>query len=335
MIIENRSPTRVDLAGGTLDMWPLYNFVGRAKTINLAIDIWTSAKLVKQSDQQVIIESLDYNKKWNFKSTQELLELVDPQLSLFQNTIKPFYERYTAAFQQGFHLTTKSESPIGGGLGGSSSLVISMLKSFAKYTDHTFNNIHDLVYWAHNIEACILNTPTGTQDYYPAATGGLCFIDYTISGITQTIINPNNTPFAENFLLVNTGKSHHSGLNNFEVLKSVVQKDSKVMSALNDIKSISEDLFNVIQNQLWSEIPNIFKREFQSRIQLTPAFSSLEIEKLADISLKNGAEAVKICGAGGGGCVLVWVSPKNRQKVIEACENEKFQCLPAKPVSPL
>lgn len=335
MTIETRSPTRVDLAGGTLDMWPLHNFVGSAKTINLAIDIWTYAKLTKATDPQVTIESLDYNKNWTFKSTQDFLHTVDPQISLFQNTVKPFFDLYPLIFKQGFHLTTKSESPIGGGLGGSSSLVISMLKTFSQHSGHQFKDVHDMVYWAHNIEACVLNTPTGTQDYYPAATGGLCFIDYKISGITQSVVSPVNTPFAENFLLVNTGKSHHSGLNNFEVLKSAVQKDSKVLSALNDIKLISDDLFEVIKNKSWQDIPPLFRREFQSRIQLTPAFSSPEIEKLADISLKNGAEAVKICGAGGGGCVLVWVDPKNRQKVIEACENEKFQCLPAKPVSPL
>lgn len=192
-----------------------------------------------------------------------------------------------------------------------------------------------MVHWAHNIEASILNTPTGTQDYYPAVTGGLNFIDYKISGISQSVIDPMETPFAENFLLVNTGKSHHSGLNNFEVLKSAVQQDSQVISALYDIKKISDEMFEVIQNKTWQKLPDLFQREYQSRLQLTPAFSSLEIEKLSDISLKNGAEAVKICGAGGGGCVLVWVQNQYRQKVIAACEKEKFQCLSAKPVSPL
>lgn len=73
MMIEIKSPTRVDLSGGTLDLWPLYNFVGNAKTINLAIDIWTTATLDFSSDGAIHIESLDYQKKWFFKSTQDLL----------------------------------------------------------------------------------------------------------------------------------------------------------------------------------------------------------------------------------------------------------------------
>ena len=210
-----------------------------------------------------------------------------------------------------------------------------MLKAFAVFVNHQYLSTNDLVHWAHNIESRILNTPTGTQDYYPAVTGGLSFIEYKISGITQTVIDPVHTPFAENFLLVNTGKSHHSGLNNFEVLKSAVAQNQTVMSALHEINKISQEMYDVIQNKNWQKLPDLFQREYQSRIKLTPAFSSPEIERLSDISLKNGAEAVKICGAGGGGCVLVWVQNQYRQKVIEACEKEKFQCLPAKPVSPL
>jgi D-glycero-alpha-D-manno-heptose-7-phosphate kinase len=334
-VIRIKSPTRVDLSGGTLDMWPLYNFVGSARTINLAIDIWTTAELIQKSDRTIDIESVDYQQIWKFKNTDDFLSALDPKLNLFQSVIKPFSQLYPNEIQKGFSLKTKSESPIGGGLGGSSSLVISMLKAFSNLTNHKFDSTNDLVHWAHNIEACVLNTPTGTQDYYPAVTGGLSFIDYKASGILQMVIDPKNTPFAENFLLVNTGKSHHSGLNNFEVLKSAVQQDQKVMSALREIKKISDEMFNVIQTKQWLKLPDLFQREYQARIQLTPAFSSPEIERLSEISLKNGAEAVKICGAGGGGCVLVWVKNEYRQKVIDACEKEKFQCLPAKPVSPL
>ena len=334
-MIEFKSPTRVDLSGGTLDLWPIYNFVGSAKTINLAIDIWTTAQLLKSNNKKIEIESLDYKKKWNFNSINDFLENTDASLNLFQNVIRPFFALYPEILNQGFFLKTKSESPIGDGLGGSSSLVISMLKAFSKLTGHQFLSNHDLVQWAHNIEACVLNTPTGTQDYYPAVSGGLNFIDYKISGISQTVMDPVKTPFVENFLLVNTGKSHHSGLNNFEVLKSAVQKNQKVMSALFEIKKISDEMFDVIQTKNWIKLPDLFQREYQSRLQLTPAFSSPEIEKLSDISLKNGADAVKICGAGGGGCVLVWVQNQYRQKVIAACEKENFQCLSAKPVGPL
>ena len=333
-MIKIKSPTRVDLAGGTLDMWPLYNIVGGAKTINLAIDIWTEAHLT-DSPELFVIESLDYQKKWEFSDIDSFLSALDPKLFLFQKALAPFCQMYPQKFKTPFHLKTRSESPIGGGLGGSSSLMISILKAFAQWTEHQFISSHQIVHWAHNIESEILNTPTGTQDYYPAVSGGLNILDYSFSGIQQKVLTLENTPFDKYFLLVNTGRSHHSGLNNFEVLKSTVEQNTKVVAALKDIAQISSEFENVILNKNWNLIPALFQREYAARIQLTPAFSSPEIERLADISIHNGADAVKICGAGGGGCVLVWVEPSKRESVVKACEKEKFQCLPTKPVAAL
>ena len=334
-MITIKSPTRVDLAGGTLDLWPLYNFIGSARTVNLAIDIWTKVNLEARTDKSIEVHSLDLKQKWNFESYKQFIETLDPKLHLYQSVISKFHIKAPQIVEQGFAISTQSESPIGGGLGGSSSLIISMMKAFSQLTKIKFASSHEMAHWAHNLEAEILNTPTGTQDYYPAITGGLNHLDYDTFGIKQEIQDPKGSPLHDNFLLVYTGRSHHSGLNNFEVMKSAVAKDPKVMAALRKIKLIADDLWKAIQDKNWDKLPELFREEYDARIQLTPAFTSPEIERLNQIGLSNGALAVKICGAGGGGCVLVWVTPEHRQKVISACENEKFQCLNARPVSPL
>lgn len=327
--ILKKSPTRVDLAGGTLDMWPLFNFVGGATTINLAIDIWTEAELTPNKNSEINIQSKDLNQEWQFADFETFLKALDPKILFYQKILEKF------SIPSGFTLKTSSQSPIGGGLGGSSSLVISIIKAFNEWLNIAEKNPAQLVQLAHNIEAEILKTPTGTQDYYPAITGGLGFIEYSAKGIQSAVQSIAGTPFEDHFLLVYTGKSHHSGLNNFEVLKSAVEGDIKVLSALKKIKQIAEELKTAIKQSRWSDLPQLFRQEYEARIQLTPAFSSPEIEKLAKITLAAGALAVKICGAGGGGCVLVWVPPQNRQKVVQACQNEKFQCLNALPVNPM
>ncbi|HWU42132.1 MAG TPA: hypothetical protein VN132_01800, partial [Bdellovibrio sp.] len=73
----------------------------------------------------------------------------------------------------------------------------------------------------------------------------------------------------------------------------------------------------------------------EARVRLAPEFTSPEISRLAELSLQNGAEAVKICGAGGGGCVLVWCPPEKKQGVAHACQKAGFQVMDAKPVNPL
>lgn len=327
MKIVVKSPTRVDLAGGTLDLWPLNQFVGGATTINVAINIWTQAEIVESEKIEWISKDLNIHKV--YQNLNEVLSEQDSNLKLFQAVVRFFKP------QKGFKLTTQSESPVGGGLGGSSSLTISMLKAFALLCDRPFESVHQLVHVAHNLEAQVLNTPTGTQDYYPAVTGGLGLIRYTESGIEHRALEIENSPLAQHFLLVYTGKSHHSGINNFEVMKSAVTKDSKTMKALFDLKEISQSMEKSVLSRNWQSLPALFNQEFEARVRLSPAFSSPEIIKLAEITKNAGADAVKICGAGGGGCILVWTPPENREKVTQACQKQNFQVMSASPCNPI
>jgi D-glycero-alpha-D-manno-heptose-7-phosphate kinase len=327
MMIKIKSPTRVDLAGGTLDMWPLHTFVGEALTINVAIDIYTEVDLVPKSESKKIrILSPDLNFEYDFDDLEEFLRDPRPQLKYYQMLVGFFKPPH------GFHLETRSMSPVGGGLGGSSSLLISMLKAFSLMSKRKLGSVLDIVQLSHNLEASLLRTPTGTQDYIPAITGGLNFIEYGMSGIE--IITEDPAPFWEDhFLLVHTGRSHHSGLNNFEVLKSAVSGDPQVLGALHEISFISRELQKALNSKSWDRLPLLFAREYKARIQLTEAFSSPEIRRLQDLALSFGLPGVKICGAGGGGCVLIWCESKNQKKKIEdQCRQEGFHPLRAKPV---
>jgi len=319
----------VDLAGGTLDLWPLYNFVGGATTINVAIDIMTTAEIEPLTTSTIELESLDLKLKKSYQSLDECLADPNPGLHLLQVQMKHWRP------QKGFRLRTASESPVGGGLGGSSSLTISLMKAFSQFCHKPFSSVASLVHTAHNIEAEVLNTPTGTQDYYPAASGGVNILKYSSSGITQDVHSVGSSPLASHFILVYTGRSHHSGLNNFEVLKGAIAKDPRTMQALKDLREISNKMTESFMKQRWSAWPKLFRAEYEARLRLAPAFSCPEIEELQKLSLRSGAEAVKICGAGGGGCVMVWAAPEHREKVETECQKAGFKVLDARPVNPL
>ena len=118
-------------------------------------------------------------------------------------------------------------------------------------------------------------------------------------------------------------------------MKDSVAKDEGTIQALKDLKVIAIETEQAIRSGKWQDLGALFKREFEARVRLAPEFSSPEIRQLAEVSLQNGAEAVKICGAGGGGCVLVWCPPENKAKVANACQKAGYQVMDAKPVDPL
>lgn len=322
-----KSPTRVDLAGGTLDLWPLYNFFGGAKTINMAIDIFTSVELeILNSSTTIELESLDLKKKKVYFSYEKAIQDTAPDFALYRVVLDYFKPNF------GFKLKTASESPVGGGLGGSSSLMVSLLKVFSQALFKPFASIHQMVEVAHNLEAQLLLTPTGTQDYYPSASGGINLLEYSANGIKQNLFDHSNLQdITDRFLLVYTGRSHHSGMNNFEVLQKAVAREPQTIRALSSLRLVAEEMTGKVRAGLWGDLTPLFRREYESRIQLAPAVSSPEIEDLQRLSMEAGAEAIKICGAGGGGCVLIWCPPGKKEKVGDACSARGFQVLKAKP----
>lgn len=323
MRVEVSSPTRVDFAGGTLDCWPLYDFVDGAVTVNLSIDILTSVTLEKRSDQAIeIVLGEDTH---TFASLESLLQSKDPQLLLLQNHLRYWQPPY------GFRIETKSQSPVGGGLGGSSSLSISLIKAFSALEKKPLSEIA-MVTLASNIEARLLNTPTGTQDYFPAVTPGLRCIHYKMSGPECEIIDVNLQGLKERMFLVYTGKPHHSGLNNWSVIKKAVERDENTLTHLKALKRIAEHVYRECSQQNWDALTELFKQEYEHRVALAPEFSSKEIERLNEMCLRNGAEAVKICGAGGGGCVMVWSKPEQRPQLMSLCQESGFTVFDVSPV---
>jgi hypothetical protein len=64
--IYSKAPTRIDLAGGTIDLWPLYLFLRNPVTLNLGIDLFAEAKIdwssaAKSQAGEIFLRSEDQN----------------------------------------------------------------------------------------------------------------------------------------------------------------------------------------------------------------------------------------------------------------------------------
>ena len=322
-VFKAKSPTRVDLAGGTLDCWPLYLFLESPVTVNIGIDIFTSAELRPGADATIKLESVDQKVTKVYRNLESCLQCREPGLELMRQIL-----RYYAP-SKGFELSTDSQSPLGAGLGGSSSLCISILKVFNQWMGENFE-INDLVRLASHIEARVLLKPTGTQDYFGALNGGLNFISYRVDGPHHSWQEIPEGLFKDRFCLVYTGKSHHSGINNWKVIKDWLDGDERTRTALRDLAAVSAAVESAVKNGRDSELNSLFEAEFEARVRLSSGFSSKEITKLSQLARANGAVA-KICGAGGGGCVMIWSQEGRATFVAEKIREAGFEVLPAQP----
>ncbi len=324
--ILTKSPTRVDLAGGTLDCWPLYLFLNDPLTVNVSIDVFTSVNLRPRDDRRVVLASKDLGVTKEYSTLDLCLADAEPAFDLVRGHLNYWQSKIG---EQGFELETASESPVGGGLGGSSSLCISLLKAFKIWLKIEMSE-SDTVRLASHLEARQLLKPTGTQDYFAPLESGLCFITYGAEGPRCERLKIDSELFRDRFVLVYTGRSHHSGINNWQVIKDYLDGDSRTRLAMSDLAKISKDMGSALKAGAERELPGIFAREYEARTRLSDGFSSPEIRRIHEVAKSHGAEA-KICGAGGGGCVLLWSHERLARQLAEASEAAGFRVLSAKP----
>ena len=124
-VIRASAPTRIDLAGVTIDIWPLYLEHAGASTVNAAISLRAHATVEPRTDGRVGLRSIDTNKAVEAARWEELDPRGDlPLLALMAR----HYGLVNAT------LTTRGESPAGAGIAGSSALTIAVCSALAKYT---------------------------------------------------------------------------------------------------------------------------------------------------------------------------------------------------------
>ena len=66
--IVAQAPCRADLAGGTLDLWPLYLFHPGAQTLNFAVNIQTTCRITPLKGKRIHVRSLDTRREESFPS---------------------------------------------------------------------------------------------------------------------------------------------------------------------------------------------------------------------------------------------------------------------------
>ncbi len=323
-MIESTCPTRIDFAGGTLDLWPLYLFFGNAPTINGAINLYAKVKIFPRRDKAVIIESKDLKIRERFSSLRSLPE--KHPLILIIKLLK-FYSPVN-----GLELVTDCQAPAGSGIGGSSALNIALNGGLNRFTEKNLNRA-TMIEVAKNIETQVIQVPAGTQDYYSAMYGGIQSIHSGFKGIISTKIPLDLKNWSDRFVLCYTGKPHNSGINNWAVYKKAINADAKVNKSLSQIASISTKMESILMNRDDSKFPKLFNAEWLARKALAPGISTSKIEHLIQSAFSCGALAAKVCGAGGGGCVAFFVRKGTKNKVGEILQQQGGQVLPIRFVS--
>lgn len=318
MQILAKAPTRIDLSGGTLDIWPLYLFVGEATTINLAINLFATAKLEPNGGNKISIVSKDQKATKEAASYSELNH--DGSLGLVTRLIQHF------APEQGFHLETDCQAPAGAGLGGSSSLAIAVCGALNEFTGKKYSQ-EQLIRVARDVEAQVLGIPTGRQDYYAAMFGGFNAWHFRVETVVKEAYQIAPEEIQERLLLFYSGQQRSSGMNNWQIIKNRIDGDSNTVEMLQMIKQETDKVHKALKEEDWGEAYEGIHNEWMARKKLAPTITTPEIEELIEFGITNGSRTGRVCGAGGGGCVVFIIDNFTRQYLYDLSKEKNYHVL--------
>lgn len=325
MQVHATTPTRIDLAGGTLDISPLYLFLDGGITVNLGIDLRCRAQITIRDDAAVHLISDDLGASLRSDSLQALP--VGQDLDLIARAVK-FYQP-----AGGVEVRTKNTAPPGSGLGASSSLLMALSGALNHLTGAT-QDLRDLIDWGANLEAQSLKIPTGKQDYFAAIYGGLNAIHFSVKGVEVEHIPLTDGELADlagRLVVCFTGVSHFSGTNNWLMLRRFIDQDRDTMRHLARIKATAAAMRDLMVAKRFDDLGPLVAEEWKNRQQLAEGVSTPLIDHLVEAARQAGASGSKICGAGGGGCLLTIVPPGRKAQVETALSAAGASVLPVRP----
>lgn len=331
-----KSCTRVDLSGGTLDLWPLSTLVPEATTINCSIDCFTFAEFKKNELKadvsnfiKIFVKSPDFDEKFEFKSLTDLYKEKNSKLALIQESFKEFFNTEDDKRTLFGEWTLVSESPAGSGLGGSSSLLVSLIKVIAELKNITLSEAK-MVCLAKNIESRVLQKPAGIQDYFSPIKPGFNCISFSGYGFKRDAMNDVLDFWKNCFTLVDSKIKHHSGLNNWEILKNFVEQKTQSVQWMNGIAKVSKKTKLALENKSIKDLARCFQEELEIRKNISNSYVPEDVSLFLNNLLKSSdlVVSLKLCGAGGGGCILVLHDPTKKEALKESLTQQGFSVLP-------
>ncbi|HKI01284.1 MAG TPA: hypothetical protein VKK31_04840 [Thermoanaerobaculia bacterium] len=310
---------RADLAGGTLDIWPLGLFHPQARTVNVALSLAVTVELRPLAGSYRVLQG---ESRVEAASAAELAR--HPEAALIGVIA-------SALELPPFEAALASESPRGGGLGGSSAMTVAFLAAAEAAFGLPRSQPHERVALARDLEARLMGLPTGIQDHYPALLGGALEIRPVPGGERVRRLAVDLEALAESLLIVYSGQSHFSAGNNWQVVRRRLEGEPEVTELFEGIAATAAELAPALEAGDLRRVGELMTREWSYRRRLADGISTPVLEELLRAAAAHGAWGGKACGAGGGGCLAVLCPADRKQEAAAAMVRAGGQILEAKP----
>jgi D-glycero-alpha-D-manno-heptose-7-phosphate kinase len=303
--LEAFAPARVDLAGGTLDLWPLYCLHPGSITVNAALASGVRIRLLAGGAPPGAI---------SFSAPGRRPRLLDPGEAGRDLAAAVGFHLVPGG---GFAVEVVEQPPIGSGLGASSAFAVALARGCLALAGRRLPPAR-IVALLRDLESRVLGVPTGVQDYWPALVGGALALHLEPGGERIERLGTDPNWLAERLVVLYSGITHASGMVNWQVYRARLDGNRRVARRLDEISAAAAACRVALLAGDEAAVGRAITAEWRARRELAPSVTNPALDAILAAGTAAGARAGKACGAGGGGSVMFWVAPRLRGAVRAA-----------------
>lgn len=301
------APCRADLAGGTLDIWPLGVLHPGALTVNMAVPLTVELTADRGGDEGRV-DHIGPDRRLRRLGADDAATDLTAAIA------------FALAPSGGLRVRVERQAPYRSGIGGSSAYGVALACGVAELVG-TSRTEAQLVALVRDLEARVLGVPTGEQDHWAAIRGGVNALHLEAGGhrLEPLVVDPDW--LRERSTVFYSGIRHRSGMVNWQVIRRRLDGDRETVAAFDAIMQAARACRRALLDRDDGAVAAAIAAEWRARRRLAPEVCPAELERLIAAGLAAGATAVKATGAGGGGSLLVWHEPATRDAIAAALES--------------
>jgi D-glycero-alpha-D-manno-heptose-7-phosphate kinase len=313
------APLRISFVGGGTDLPHYYERHGGA-VLSATIDHCARVTVTPRDDRRVTIRSLDLGHLVEYRLEQG--PVYDGLLDLAKAAIARF------EVDRGLDVDVASDAPPGSGLGGSSALVTACVAALAALEWRPMAAL-DVARLAYRIEREDLGIAGGWQDQYAAAFGGFNLLEFSADGVTITPLALGEEAQAElraHLLLCYTGHVRTDlGLIDAQIRMYAEGREETIVG-MKQLHEMAYEMRDALESGDLGSLGGLLREAYESKRRMNPHIAQgTPIERLLGVARDAGASGGKICGAGGGGYLLLACEPDRHAEVRTALESQGGQ----------
>ncbi|MGE5247222.1 MAG: hypothetical protein ACM3L8_02640 [Verrucomicrobiota bacterium] len=307
------APNRVDLAGGTLDIYPLYLLVEGALTVNAAVAVRSSVEVRPYRRGAARLYSGNYRREIVAGDTHGIPRTGD--LGLLSRALRHF------PAVRGVEIVVRNEAPVGSGLGASSALLVALMTAMGRLTGRSCR-WEETAATAMEIEAAHLRTLTGRQDHVAALRGGVQRIRFHPGRLEVDRLPPGGAPcrtLEAHGFLAHTGIAHFSGGVNWRMIRGAIEGNAAVLRKFRGVAAAACDAWEAVRSGDAGALGAVIAKEWEIRRTLARGVSPRKVEELIrGRRFRRAVSGAKLCGAGNGGMLFGMLRDPGDRTSVEA-----------------